>query len=86
MWKRLIVAAVVLTVIFGGVIGFKLYKQAMIRDYLANMGLPAVPLNAVVAESAIWDQRLAAIGSLRAQAGVDIRSEVGGVIRRLHVE
>lgn len=85
MWKRLIVAAVVLTVIFGGVIGFKLYKQAMIRDYLANMGLPSVPLNATVADSLTWDHRLAAIGSLRAQAGVDIRSEVGGVIRRVHV-
>lgn len=86
MLKRLIVAAVLLTVVFGGVIGFKLYKRAMIQDYLANMGLPAVPLNAAVAERAVWDHRLAAIGSLRAQSGVDIRSEVGGVIRRLHVE
>lgn len=86
MLKRLSVAIVILAVTFGGVIGFKLYKQALIRQYLANMGLPSVPLNAAVAESALWDLRLAAIGSLRAQAGVDIRSEVSGVIRRVHVE
>lgn len=86
MFKRFVLAIVLLVVIFGGVIGFKLYKQAMVREYLANMGLPAVHLNAVVAQTAVWDQRLAAIGSLRARHGIDIRSELGGVIRQVHVE
>ncbi len=86
MLKRSLLAVVVLAVVFGGVIGFKLFKQAMIRDHLANMGMPAVHLNAAVAEAAVWDQRLAAIGSLRARAGIDVRSELGGVIRRLHVQ
>ncbi len=83
MLKRFVFAAVVLAVVFGGVIGFKLYKQAKIRDHLASAGVPAVHVTAAVATNATWDQRLAAIGSLRAQHGIDIRSEVDGVIRRV---
>ena len=85
MLKRFILASVLLALVFGGVIGFKLYKQAMIADYLSNMGTPPVHLNAAMAESAIWPQHLAAIGSLRARRGIVIRSEADGVIRNLHI-
>ncbi len=86
MFKRFILAILALVLVFGGVIGFKLYKQAAIRDYLDNRGTPAVHVNGVVAEAETWQQHLAAIGSLRAQHGVDIRSEVDGVIGRVHVD
>jgi membrane fusion protein (multidrug efflux system) len=86
MLKRFILAAVILGIGFGGVIGFKLYKQSMIADYLGNMETPPVHLNATVATSEVWPQHLPAIGSLRARRGIDIRTEVGGVIRKLHIE
>ena len=85
MQKRFIVTSVLLVLGFGGVIGFKLFKQSMIADYLANMGTPPVTLNATVAKSETWPQQLAAIGSLRAQRGIDIRSESDGVIRQLYI-
>lgn len=86
MKKRLVIMAVVLTVIFGGAIGFKLLKREMIRDYLANMGTPTVPLNAARVTPATWEERLPAIGSLRARQGIEIRSEASGVIDGVHVE
>lgn len=86
MIKRLIAAIIFLTLSLGGVIGFKLYKRAAIRDYLATAGTAAVPLNATIAEPATWEQRLEAIGTLRARSGIDIRSEVNAVIRAVHVE
>jgi membrane fusion protein (multidrug efflux system) len=86
MLKRFILASVLLVLGFGGVIGFKLFKQSMITDYLSNMGTPSVHLNAAVAKSETWPQHLAAIGSLRARRGIDIRSEADGVIRKLHVQ
>ena len=86
MSKRFILASVLLVLVFGGVIGFKLFKQSMIADYLANMGTPPVHLNAAVAKSETWPQHLAAIGSLRARRGIDIRSEADGVIRKLYVQ
>ena len=86
MLKRFILASVLLGLGFGGVIGFKLYKQSMITDYLSNMGIPPVHLNATVAKSETWPQHLAAIGSLRARRGIDIRSEADGVVRKLYIE
>ncbi len=85
MKKRFFLAALLLTVVFGGAIGFKLYKQAMIRDYLATHGNPAIPLRATVSRSETWDQRLPAIGSLRARHGIEIRSEVSAVIKHIEV-
>lgn len=86
MLKRFILTLVLLALGFGGVIGFKLFKQSMITDYLANMGTPPVHLNAAVATAETWPQHLAAIGSLRARRGIDIRSEADGVIRKLYIE
>ncbi len=79
------VIILVLILVLGGAIGFKLYKQAEIREYLDNRETPAVHLNATLAVADSWDQRLSAIGSLRSQRGIDISSEVDGVIRRLHI-
>jgi membrane fusion protein (multidrug efflux system) len=83
MFKKILLVAVTLA-IFGGAIGFKLYKQQAIRDYLASAGVPPVYLNAAVARRETWQPRLAAIGSLRARQGIEIRSEVEGVIRGIH--
>lgn len=86
MVKRIILMAVALALVFGGVIGFKLFKQAKIREYLGNMGVAPVHLTAARVEASSWQQQLAAIGSLRAREGIDIRSEVEGVVRRVHVQ
>ncbi len=86
MLKRFILTSILLALGFGGVIGFKLFKQSMIADYLSNLGTPPVYLNAAMAETEAWPQHLSAIGSLRARRGIDIRSEVDGVIRKLHIE
>ncbi|TGD74744.1 efflux RND transporter periplasmic adaptor subunit [Mangrovimicrobium sediminis] len=85
MLKRIIIAVLALALLFGGVIGFKLFKQAKIREYLANRDTPPVYLNATLARAETWQQRLDAIGSLRARQGIEIRSEVSGLIRKLHV-
>lgn len=86
MLKRFVLTSILLALGFGGVIGFKLFKQSAIKDYLSNMGTPPVHLNAAVAASETWPQHLAAIGSLRARRGIDIRSEADGVIRKLYIE
>lgn len=86
LFKRFLLAGAILLLVFGGVIGFKLYKRAAVQQFLDARGTPAVHLNATVARAATWEQQLEAIGSLRARQGIEIRSEVDGVIRRVHVE
>lgn len=85
MFKRFVIAAMVLALLFGGTIGFKLYKRSLIKDHLAAAARQPVYLTGVRALAATWDRRLAATGALRARHGVDIRSEVDGVVRRVFV-
>ncbi len=85
MVKRYLLMAAALLIGLGGVIGFKLYKQAELRDFHARLGLPPAHLNAARVEAEQWQPRLAAIGSLRARRGIEIRSEVDGVVRELHM-
>jgi len=80
------IAVIALLLAIGSVIGFKLYQQAAITEYLDGRATPPVHLHAAVARLETWDQRLSAIGSLRAQQGIEIRSEVDGVIRRVHIQ
>ena len=61
MLKRFVLASVLLVLVFGGVIGFKLFKQSKITEYLTNMGTPPVHLNAAVAKAEAWPQHLAAV-------------------------
>lgn len=80
------IAVLLLVAVLGGAIGLKLYERAAIREYLDNREVPAVYLHAAVAREEIWDQRLSAIGSLVARQGIEIRSEVDGVIRQVHAK
>lgn len=84
MLKRFILAIAILGIGFGGVIGFNLYKQSAITAYLSSQGAPPIYLNAVRTEKETWEQQLSAIGSLRAERGISIRSETDGVVKKIH--
>lgn len=75
-----------LLLVFGGSIAFKLHKQSAMREMFASMGLPPAHINAVRVEETTWQPTLAAIGTLQARQGIEIRSEVNGVVRAVHVK
>lgn len=85
MFKRFLIMTLALIVIFGGAIGFKLYKRSLIRDYVSKMGLPSTNLNAALVTKQTWQRILPAIGSLRAQSGIDLRTETAGIVDKIFV-
>lgn len=86
MLKRFLLLGTALLLVLGGAIGFKLFKRSAIQDYVDSMGLPVVHINATVAREVNWQQQLQAIGSLRARSGIELSSEVDGVIQQVHAE
>ena len=80
-----IVVLVALAVFVGGFGYFQfVMKPQMIREFMAKMPRPTVTVTAEAATTERWDQSLTAVGTLRAERGVDIANEVEGVVRTIN--
>ena len=84
MSKRMIIMLISLAVLFGCIFGFQLFKGMMIKKYLATLGSPTVTVSAQAAEYQDWLPILKATGSLRAVQGVNVTTEVPGLVSAIH--
>jgi membrane fusion protein, multidrug efflux system len=81
--RYMIVMLVVVGVIFGIVFGYKAWQEQRMKRSMAGQ-IPPVTVSAMKAESQPWQPRIRAVGSLRAVRGVDVTSEINGLVRTLH--
>lgn len=58
----------------------------MIKKYMAAMSKQPQTVSTTVAEYQIWKEKIEAVGSLRAVRGVDISTEVAGVVTGVYFE
>ena len=84
--KRMAIMLAVSVVVFGGVFGFVQFKNAMIKDYFANMPKPVVAVTAQPAASESWREVVQAVGTLTAVNGVEISSSTAGLVREIAFE
>jgi membrane fusion protein, multidrug efflux system len=80
MGKRMLIMLAAVVVIFGGVFGYKIFTARMMAKYMHFQAPPAV-VTAMTATYQVWQPRLKAVGSLRAVKGVDVSSEIPGMVR-----
>jgi membrane fusion protein (multidrug efflux system) len=75
-----------LLLIIGGALGYKKYLQ--IQEQIAMGSMPVPPSSVTVADATAdqWQNRLKAIGTLVASQGIDITSEVNGIVKQLNFE
>lgn len=85
MIKRLIIVLLLLTVLFGGIFGWK-YLQMQKMAEQASQPQPPAAVAAAVVEAEQWRPRLKAVGSLTASQGIDLATEVAGVVESLGFE
>ncbi len=79
--RRLLWVLLAAGALLGLLVGFNLFKAHMIQKALRQNAAPAQTITAAPAEYAAWQPALAAVGSLRAVRGVDITTEVAGLVR-----
>jgi membrane fusion protein (multidrug efflux system) len=84
MTKRMIIMLVCVGLLFGAIFGFQLIKSAMIKKVMSSQKAPPVAVTAMKAESQIWQPQIKAVGSLRAVRGVDVTTEIAGLVRTMH--
>ncbi|MGY6536909.1 MAG: efflux RND transporter periplasmic adaptor subunit [Pararhodobacter sp.] len=83
MVKRFIIAILLLGVLAGGLVGFNLFRDRMIAQFLADMPVEPLPVETVNAEAITWQPVLSAIGSVNAAQGVDLTVEAAGIVREI---
>lgn len=87
MFKRLLIAGVVVALFLTGIWWFNLvFKPKMIADFVANMAPPAVTVTAEPAQLESWTDRVHSIGTLIAIEGVEVAPEVGGIVSEYFFE
>jgi membrane fusion protein, multidrug efflux system len=85
MARKMVIMLIVVGVLLGGLFGFKAFKASMMKKYM-SFKMPPVAVSAMKAEFQPWQPQVKAVGSLRAVRGVDVTSEISGLVRSLHFE
>lgn len=84
MFTRLVLVALLLATVFGGIFYWKQQAAQQMAAAQAGGPPPAV-IAAAPVEREQWQPYLQVVGSLSAVAGIEVTSEVGGQIRAIHV-
>lgn len=81
MTLRLAIVLVLVVLLVGGAVGFNMVKAHFIKQAMAqNATIPQTVSTAVAAYSD-WQPQVKAVGSLRAIHGVEVTTEVAGLVR-----
>jgi len=87
MIKRFLIAIVIIGAFLGGLAYFQLqFKPAMIKGFLSKQQPPPATITAEAARTEEWVERLPAIGTLISSQGVDVASQVAGIVTGLGFE
>ncbi|MGY0219275.1 efflux RND transporter periplasmic adaptor subunit [Endozoicomonadaceae bacterium StTr2] len=84
MIKRMAAMAAVLTLVFGGVFGYKYFEGQMVAKFMSGFTPPPISVSAETAATDTWDQYLYGTGSLNAVQGIELAAETSGIVKALH--
>lgn len=84
MNKRTRYLAIILGVVFGGIIAFNLIKKAAITYLFAHYVPPAVSVAAAVSKVANWHPYLEVVGTFVAKNGTDVSPQSPGQITKIY--
>lgn len=86
MKKWTFVMLLIVLLLFGSVIGFNLFKNKKIAEYLANMPEQSLPVTSLVLKTQDWVPSIDAIGFVEPYQGVTLTSQVSGEIDKISFE
>lgn len=81
--RRMIIMLICVGVLLAALVGFNLFRTHMFAKFMASNSVPPATVSAVVAGYQSWQPQLTAVGSLRAVRGVDVTTEVAGLVREV---
>jgi membrane fusion protein (multidrug efflux system) len=83
MRRRLIIVVLAAGVLLAAIVGFNTWKANFVAQLRLKNAAPPQSVTAATAQSSDWQPEVSAVGSLRAVRGVDVTTEVTGLVRTL---
>src|SRR5579863_3396451 len=84
MRRRLIIVVLSAGLLLAALVGFNTFKAHFVAQLRLKNAAPPQTVTAQRAVFADWQPEVAAVGTLRATLGVDVTTEVTGLVRSLH--
>jgi len=84
MKKHMIIMLVIVGLLLGGLVGFNLFKGYMMQKHMASSPVPPATVATIKADYQQWQPQLSAVGTLRAVRGVDVTTEIAGLVRSVN--
>lgn len=81
MIKRMVIMLIAVGVVLGGLYGFQVFKAGIIKQVMAGIANPAQTVSTVVAEASEWQDKIEAVGTLKAVNGADLALQVSGIVQ-----
>lgn len=86
MLKRMVVMLLLVGGLFGAIYAYQQFVAEMMKGFLAANANPPATVTAMSVKYQSWQPQIKAIGTLRAVQGVDLQSEVSGVVKTIHFQ
>ena len=86
MRRRLIIVVIAAGVLLAAIVGFNTWKANFVAKLRLKNAAPPQTVTVASARFADWQPEVSAVGSLRAVRGVDITTEVTGLVRTLRFQ
>ncbi|HWY72037.1 MAG TPA: efflux RND transporter periplasmic adaptor subunit [Burkholderiaceae bacterium] len=85
--KRMTIMLIVVFLLIGGIVGYNMLQAAMLKKMLegGGGGIPPATVSTMKAQMQDWQDAVGAVGSLRAVRGVDVSTEIAGLVRRVNI-
>ena len=85
MKRRMIIMLISVFVLFGLIFGWKGFKAVMLARYLSHMHEATVTVSTMKVGFSTWNPVLKGVGSLRAIIGVEVTTELAGMVQKIYL-
>jgi membrane fusion protein (multidrug efflux system) len=84
MRRRLVIVLLSAGLLLAALVGFNIFKEHLLAQVRSRNASPPQTVSTTVAEYSDWQPEVTAVGSMRAYRGVDVTTEVAGLVRTVN--
>ena len=84
--RRMIIMLCSVFLLLGLIFAFNQFKSFMIKHFISGAGLPPATVSTMVISTSEWQPKLSSVGNIRAFRGVDLSTEIGGLVQTVAIK
>jgi len=84
--RRMTIMLCSVFLLLGLIFAFNQFKSFMIKYFVSGMGLPPATVSTMVVATSEWQPKLTSVGNVRAFRGVELSTEIGGLVKVVAVK